>query len=164
MQDSRAASFGQDQVTLGCFEVGGRIYAVDVAQVREVVRWRPITPLPGAPTLIEGVVDLRGTVVPVIDLNRALGGAAVEPDPRTRIAVTEIDGMLVGLVVDAAIEVLPVPASLLEDPPALATQAGHDGVRAVVRRADAEPIIVLALEHLLEKVYRRALPMAEAAS
>ena len=64
MQSISAASFGQNQVTLGCFEVSGRTYAVDVTYVREVVRWQPVTPLPKAPALIEGVIDLRGAVVP----------------------------------------------------------------------------------------------------
>ncbi len=72
MQSSSAEMFGQSQVTLGCFEVGGRVYALDVTYIREVVRWQRVTPLPKAPVLIEGVIDLRGAVVPVVDLGRAL--------------------------------------------------------------------------------------------
>ena len=59
MQSSRAAVFSENQVTLGCFEVAGRTYALDVSQLREVVRWQPVTPLPNAPRLIEGVIDLE---------------------------------------------------------------------------------------------------------
>lgn len=156
-----AESFGQNQVTLGCFEVGGRVFAVDVTCVREVVRWQPVTPLPKAPALIEGVVDLRGRMVPVVDLGRALGGDPVEITSRTRIAVTEVEGLVLGLSVDAAIEVLPVNANAMEDPPTLATQAGYDATRAIVRRPDAEPILVLSLEHLLESIYRSSLPSKE---
>ena len=157
METNRAAAYSENHVTLGCFEVAGRVYAIDVSQMREVVRWQPITPLPNAPSLIEGVIDLRGSVVPVVDLARALGFGRVEPGTQTRIAITEVDGLVMGLAVDAAVDVLPIEVERLEDPPALATQTGYEVTRAVVRRADAEPILVLSLEHLLESVYRSAL-------
>lgn len=158
------AAFLENSVTLGCFGVGGEVYALDVAHVREVVRWQPVTPLPKAPSLIDGVIDLRGSIVPVVDLGRALAGKAIEPTQSTRIAIVEIDGLRMGLVVDSAIEVLPVAASALEDTPALATQAGYDATRAVVRRPDAPPILVLSLDHILESVYRSALPGSEGIS
>lgn len=161
MTSSAAASFGSNRVTLGCFEVGGALYAIDVTYLREVVRWQPVTPLPKAPPLIEGVIDLRGSVVPVVDLGRALGRKPIEAGPQARIAVSEVDGLVVGLAVNAAVEVLSVDAGVMDDPPALATQAGYGATRAVVRRADADPIMVLSLEHLLESVYRSALPVQE---
>lgn len=151
-----------NRVILGCFEVGGALYALDVASVREIVRWQSITPLPKAPSLIEGVIDLRDAVIPVVDLGRALRGVPIEPGPRTRIAVAEVDGMTLGLVVDAAVEVLSVEVGALGDPPAIAMQAGYDTARAVVRRAGAAPILVLSLEHILESVYRSALSQEEA--
>jgi purine-binding chemotaxis protein CheW len=161
MHNTDAGNLGENHVTLGCFEVGGHTYAIDVAQVREVVRWQAVTPLPNAPSLIEGVIDLRGAVVPVVDLGRALGGAPVAPGQRTRIAVTEVDGLVMGLAVDAAVEVLSVDVGNLEDPPTLATQTGYAVTRAVVRRPGAEPILVLSLEHVLEGVYRSALSAKE---
>lgn len=149
-------------VTLGCFEVAGRRCALDVSQIREVVRWAPVAPLPDAPKLIDGVLDLRGSIVPVVDLGRALGLEPVHPDLSARIAVVEVDGMVMGLAVQAALEVVQVEVALLEDPPALATQAGYDLVRAVVRQGGAEPMVVLSLEHVLERIYRSALAEAEA--
>lgn len=151
-------------VTLGTFRVGASIYAIDVSQVREVVRWQAVTPLPKAPRLIEGVIDLRGVVVPVVDLGRALGTDPVAGGQEARIAVVEVDGLIVGLAVDEAVEVISADVSALEDPPSLATQAGYDATRAVVRRADAGPILVLSLEHVLESVYRSALPGQEDAA
>jgi purine-binding chemotaxis protein CheW len=150
-------------VTLACFELAGDLYALDVAQLREVVRWQPVTPLPRAPALIEGVIDLRGAIVPVIDLGRLLRATPVVAGPRARIAIVEVDGLVVGLSVDAATEVIAADAASLCDPPALAAQAGYDAARAVVRRAGAPPILVVALEHVLECVYRSALPLEEAA-
>ncbi len=154
MSDSTSRAGFDDQVTLGTFEVAGRVIAMDVSYVREVVRWRPVTPLPKAPALIEGVVDLRGAVVPVVDLCRALNGSPMKASSKARIVVTEIDGLVVGFGVDAAIEVLQVDATSMEAPPPLATHAGYEAAKAVVRRSNSEPIVVLSLEHLLESVYR----------
>lgn len=160
----RSVALRENTVTLGTFRVGTSTYAMDVSQVREVVRWQAATRLPKAPRLIEGVIDLRGAVVPVVDLGRALGGEPVEHGAEARIAIVEIDGLVMGLAVDAAIEVIAVDVSALEDPPSLATHAGYDATRAVVRRADAAPILVLSLEHVLESVYRSALSGREDAA
>ncbi len=146
----------QTSMTLGCFEVRGRVYAVDVAHLREVVRWQPVTPLPRAPELIEGVIELRDAIVPVVDLGRALLGEPVEPTPRARVVVAEVDGLVLGLAVDAAIEILAGEPRALEDPPALATPAGYEATRAVARRPGAGPILLLSLEDLLARIYRSA--------
>ncbi|MCZ6781752.1 MAG: chemotaxis protein CheW [Proteobacteria bacterium] len=149
------------QINLACFEVGGRMVALDVAQVREIVRWQEVTPMPKAPELIEGVIDLRGQLVPVLDLSRALTGQPAEVDARTRVVVLETDGLVLGLAVEAAVDVLSVEAGALEDPPALVIQAGYDAVRAVVRRPGESPVLVLSLDHIIESVYRSALPQRE---
>lgn len=164
MPDTISSAASENEITLGCFEVGGRLIAIDVANVREVVRWQPVTPLPKSPALIDGVIDLRGTLVPVVDLGRALDGCRVEPTTGTRIVVAETDGLVVGLTVDSAVEVLQISATSMEDPPSLAIQAGYDAARAVVRRPNAEPIVVLSLESLLEAVYRSVLTTHEDAA
>ncbi len=164
MPDETSITSAESEVTLGCFEVAGRTIAIDVANVREVVRWQPVTPLPKSPALIDGVIDLRGALVPVVDLGRALNECKVEPSTDTRIVVTETDGLVVGLTVDSAIEVLQVGVASLEDPPALAIHAGYGAARAVVRRPDSEPIVVLSLEYLLESVYRSVLTTHEDAA
>ena len=141
-------------VNLACFEVRGRLYAIDVACVREIVRMQEITPLPMSPRLIEGVAELRDGVVPVIDLGRVLGGELCRVDERTRIAVLNFDDLVAGVVVEAATDVLSLDAVSLEDPPSLATQAGYEAIRAVVRQPNGPPVLVLSLEHILESVYR----------
>jgi purine-binding chemotaxis protein CheW len=152
----------ETSVDLACFETRGRLYGIDVLQIREIVRCQEVTPLPRAPELIEGVIDLRGVVIPVIDLGHALCSEPADQGPGSRIAVLEVDGMVLGLRVDAAVDVISVEARDVDDPPALATQAGYETVRAVVRRADAAPVLVLSLEHLLESVYRSAIHSAGA--
>ena len=140
-----------DPLTFGCFEVGGHTYAVATNQIREVVRFQPITPLPQSPPLIEGVIDLRGTIVPVLDLGRVLAGTPVSDDGRARIAIAESEGRLVGLAVEAAVSVVSLREDQLEATPALAH--GDSGLtRAVARRDGADPILVLSLEQLLRRV------------
>lgn len=150
-------------VDLACFRASGRLYGIDVQQIREIVRARPVTPLPRAPTLIEGVVDLRSAVIPVVDLGRALGGRPAPEDESARIALLDVDGLRVGLRVEAAEDVLAVGGGEVEAPPPLATHAGYEAVRAVVRRTEGPPVLVLSMESLLETVYRSALPAAGAA-
>lgn len=148
-------------VDLACFEIRGQVYGIDVLQIREIVRAQSVTALPKAPPLIEGVIDLRGIVIPVIDLGRALGGLPVAEGSSSRIAVLEVDEMVLGLRVEAAVDVLSVAAGSVEEPPALATNAGYDAVRAVVRRKDASPVMVLSMDHLLESIYRASRPQQE---
>ena len=145
-------------VNLACFEVKGQIYALEVAYVREIVRIQEITPLPNAPELIEGVVDLRGAVIPVLDLARVLSRGRSEDGIHARIVVLEIDQLVLGLWVDAATDVLTLDSSCLEDVPDLAAHAGYDAVRHVIRREGESPVMVLSLENLVEDVYRSALP------
>jgi purine-binding chemotaxis protein CheW len=147
----------ETRVELACLEVRGQLYGIDVQQVREIVRAQELTPLPRAPALVEGVIDLRGVIIPVVDLGRALGGAPVEHDAGARFAIVEIDGLAFGLRAEAASEVLAVNGSDVQSPPALVAQSGYDAIRAVVRRSGKTPVLVLALEAVLESVYRSGL-------
>jgi len=147
----------ETHVELACLEVRGQVYGVDVQQIREIVRAQTLTPLPRAPELVEGVIDLRGVIVPVVDLGRALGGAPIADLATSRIAIVEIDGMAFGLRADAASEVLAVAGSDVQSPPALVAQAGYDAIHAVVRRPGLQPVLVLALESVLESVVRSGL-------
>lgn len=149
------------RVNLACFLLSGNVYAIEVAHLREVVHCQTVTPLPKAPALIEGVIDLRGAVVPVVDLGRVLGGEPVKQDERARIAVVQIDGLVLGMRVEAATHVASVESGRLEEPPALATHSGYDAVRALLRQPDGAPILVLSMDHVLEAVYRSALPSGE---
>lgn len=144
-------------VDLACFEVHGQHFGIDVQHIREIVRAQTVTPLPHAPGLIEGVIDLRGTIVPVIDAGRALGERPSREGPQARIAILELDGLVFGLRVDAAADVVAVAAGDVGEPPPLVAHAGYETVRAVVRRAAGLPTLVLSLEHLVESVYRSAL-------
>lgn len=151
---SSAISTHDVSVDLACFEVAGQVYGIDVLHIREIVRSQDSTALPKAPELIEGVVDLRGVVVPVVDLAQALGCGTARSGGEARIVVIEMDELVFGLRVDAAVDVISPAADTVVEPPALVTHSGYDAVRAVVRRQDQPPVLVLSLEHILESVYR----------
>ena len=111
--------------------VGGAAYALPVERIREIVRLRPITPMPRVPALVLGVISLRGEVVQVLELGQRLGDAPAPASPRARIVVLHgEDAPVVGLRVDAVTEVLRVPEESLLDPPGDAA----DCVRAICRR------------------------------
>ena len=105
------------------FELAGAPYAVPVERVREIVRMRPVTPVPRTPEEVRGVISLRGEMIELIDLRRRLGLGSIEPSRRTRIIVTKTsDDEVVGLLVDAVREVLRVSAEAIQ--PAMGSDAG----------------------------------------
>lgn len=114
------------------FEVEGAPYAVPVARVREIVRIRPITPVPQVPDAVRGVISLRGEIVQVIDARRRLGSTPQEPTSASRIVIVDdAEGSLSGLLVDAVSGVLRVDESALRptssEAGAVASLCPHDG-------------------------------------
>ena len=105
------------------FELAGAPYAVPVERVREIVRMRPVTPVPRMPDEVRGVISLRGEMIELIDLRRRLSLGSIEPDRRTRIIVIKADDdEVVGLLVDAVREVLRVPDEAIQ--PATGSDTG----------------------------------------
>src|SRR5204863_9826035 len=93
------------------FRIGNETYGVRIAAVREIVRVPEITSVPSAPDLIEGVINLRGKIIPVMDLRKRFGQTEIQNDTRNRILVVELNNKLVGLIVNAASEVLNITPS-----------------------------------------------------
>ena len=106
-----------------CFELAGAPYAIPVERVREIVRMRPVTPVPRVPEVVRGVISLRGEIIELVDLRRRLGLEPIEPSRRTRIIVIKTDdGEVVGLLVDAVREVLRVSDEAIQ--PATGSDTG----------------------------------------
>jgi len=99
------------------FSIGEEEFGVDILKVQEIIRTMEITKVPRAPIFVEGVINLRGKVIPIIDLRRRFGLETRAHDKHTRIIVIEISNMIVGFVVDSVSEVLRIPASTVEPPP-----------------------------------------------
>jgi len=107
------------------FEVEGQVFGLDIMSIREIRAWSPTTRLPRVPSYVAGVVNLRGTVLPVVDLAARLGWNATEPTPRHAIIVTQMDAQIGGWIVDAVSDIVTVPEEALQPPP---PSTGHDTV------------------------------------
>ena len=111
-----------ETVDLACFELAGQTYAVEIAHVREILATPEVTPLPDSPALIEGVVDLRGTLIPVVDLASLLGRREAETTSRGRTVVVAVRDLVIAMRVDRATQVFAATGSSLERLPALARE------------------------------------------
>ncbi len=130
------------------FRVGRETYGVPITAVHEIVRVPEITAVPDAPEYMEGVINLRGKIVSIIDLRKRFGEAAAQPSRKNRILVAEVNGKLLGLVVDSASEVLKIAASEIEAPPAL-VQEGRLNCVSSVGKFKGRLIILIDLARLL---------------
>ncbi len=138
------------------FELANEHYGVDIGAVESIIKLQPITAVPCAPTCVEGVTNLRGTVLPVIDLRRRFGLPPEDPTRDTRIVVVEMEGETVGMVVDAVSEVLRVPEGAIEPPSPLVTTVDSTFITGIAR-VDERLIILLDLSQVL-KVEEQTLP------
>ena len=116
---------GEELLQLVSFNLGDEEFGVEILRVQEINRVMDITKIPKSPDFVDGVINLRGKVIPVINLRRRFGLEEREDDKNTRIVVVEIDAKTIGFIVDAVSEVLRIPSSTIEPPPPLV--AGGDG-------------------------------------
>jgi len=110
------------------FQVGRETYGVPITSLQEIVRVPEITAVPDAPDYLEGVINLRGRIVSVVDLRKRFGQASAGLDRRSRILVVEHRGRPAGMIVDSASEVLKIPESEIEAAPAMMQEGGLDCV------------------------------------
>jgi purine-binding chemotaxis protein CheW len=111
-------------VQLCTFRAGGEDYAIDVLRVREIIPPVPITPVPRAPAFVEGVVRLRGEVIPILDVRRRLGVPVLPPTRRAKYLIVNVARRRVGLIVDEVTEVLRIPRTEIRPAPALVEGGG----------------------------------------
>ena len=130
------------------FRIGNETYGVRIGSVREIVRVPEITAVPSAPDLIEGVINLRGKIIPVMDLRKRFGQIEVSQDKKNRILVVELDNKLVGLIVNAASEVLKIPPSEIEAPGTVFAE-GESSYVTGVGKLKGRLIILLDITKLL---------------
>ncbi len=138
----------ETEIELLSFRLAEQEYSVDIMSVREIRGWTRATPLPHAPAHIRGVINLRGTVLPVVDLSARLGMAPVEGDARNVIIVVQVGGHAAGLLVDAVSDILALPSSALQPPPDLAADGANSFVQALTI-VDGRMIRVLDLQAVL---------------
>lgn len=108
------------QLELITFEVAEQLFGLDIMAIREIRAWTPATRLPQVPPYVTGVVNLRGTVLPVIDLAARLGWPPSEATPRHAIIVVQLGGQTLGLIVDSVSDIVDLPGDALQPPPVTA--------------------------------------------
>jgi len=132
------------------FRVGRETFGVPIHLVHEIVRIPEITAVPDAPEYIEGVINLRGKIVSVIDLRKRFGEKELTVDRKNRVIVVEVDKKLVGLIVDAASEVLKLPPAEIENPPNVFKEGELNYVTGV-GKLKGRLIILIDLTKILQR-------------
>lgn len=161
---SERASQESELLQLVSFIIAGEEYGVDILAVREIIRPVAITRVPHAPGFVEGVINLRGRIVPVIDLRRRFGLPERQRDRDARIVVVEIADKIVGFIVDAVREVIRVARNAIELPPELAVGVDARYITGITR-LDDRLLILLELHEVLTADERTRLdPTARAAA
>jgi purine-binding chemotaxis protein CheW len=132
------------------FTLGNEEYAVDILKVQEINRMSEIAKVPNAPPFVEGVINLRGRVIPVVNLRQRFGLSGKGADEKSRIVIMDIQGITIGVMVDAVSEVLRIPASTVEESPPMATEIGTEFIRGIAK-LDDRLIILIDMDRLIEK-------------
>jgi purine-binding chemotaxis protein CheW len=148
--DLNAESIGEDLCQFVICRIGQEEFAIDVLSVQEINRLVEVTRVPKTPRYVEGVINLRGRIIPVLDLRRRFGLTTSTQTLQSRIVVVSVQGKLVGFIVDSVVEVLRVPKSAIEPPPNIGNAAGAEFTQGV-GRIDDRLLIVLDLNRLLMK-------------
>jgi purine-binding chemotaxis protein CheW len=132
------------------FRIGNETYGVRIGSVREIVRVPEITSVPSAPETVEGVINLRGKIIPVMDLRKRFGHSEIKPDKKNRILVVELDNKLIGLIVNSASEVLKISPAEIEAPGSVFAD-GESGYVTGVGKLHDRLIILLDISKLLHR-------------
>ena len=170
MRDKNAKPMvvADETVQIVTFQVGAEQYGLEINSITEIVRPHRITPLPRMPEFIEGVINLRGTIIPIVDLRKRFALATIHDDPRKlsmMISRCAVQGAadngkgLLGLVVDGVNEVIHLPKKDIEDAPVAATGASADFINGMGKVAD-RLIILLDIKRILSQQERVALAEA----
>ncbi len=148
MDNSRTAMQGTDERQLVVFDLADEAYGVNIGSVREIIRMQEITRVPRTPDYVEGVINLRGKVIPVIDMRKRFGFPAAERTKDTRIVVIDIGGADIGATVDAVSEVLRLSSDAIEPPMSVITTADSDYLLGIAK-LETRLIILLDLQRAL---------------
>ncbi len=146
----------EGEVQVVAFTMGEEEFACDIQVVSEVIKMLKVTPLPQSLEFIEGVINLRGEVIPVIDLRRRFGMEEVERTKESRIIVVEVEGRMVGLIVDSVSEVIRLPEKQIQEAPEQLAKGRSDLISGV-GKVDDRLLIILNTAQILTSEEQSAL-------
>lgn len=153
---SEKVAISGDLLQLVSFVIENEEFGIDILKVQEIIRPVEITRVPNAPTYVEGVINLRGRIVPVVDLRKRFGLPRRDHDKNTRIIVVELTDKVVGFMMDAVKEVIRVERSVIEPPPDLAIGIDAHYITGVAK-LDDRLLILLDLDEVLSAEEQAAL-------
>jgi len=159
-QTLTATQVAIDDEQVVVFDVANESYAVTIARVHEIIRLQTITIIPGAPECVEGVINLRGKVIPVLDLRKRFHLHAQDHTRSSRIVVVEINDQMLGLVVDGVSEVLRISTERIEPPSPLVAGIDSHYLRGIAK-LDGRLIVLLDLDQVLSPVEQQQLDATE---
>jgi len=139
------------EMQLVVFDLATEFYGVDIGDVREIIRMQAITRVPGAPPYVEGIINLRGQVIPVVDLRKRLELTVSEQTADSRIVWVTINEQDVGVIVDAVTEVLRIPVASIEPPSSMVSNVDSDYLRGIAK-LESRLIILLDLGKVLATI------------
>ena len=142
---SSSAGLGRELIS---FRIGQQEFCVDIMEVREIRGWTPATALPDSPPFVRGVINLRGAVLPIIDLGARLGLGPADPTARHVIIVAQVEKQVVGLLVDAVSDILTVTDDMIQPTPDLGSELARASVRGLLA-VDGRMVSFLSLSGLL---------------
>jgi purine-binding chemotaxis protein CheW len=132
------------------FELGGETYGLDIGTVNEIIRMQQITRVPKAPVFVEGVINLRGKVTPVVDMGKRFGLKKADKTKNSRIVVVNISGTTIGIIVDKVTEVLRIPDSCIEPPSSVVSAGDTDYLQGIAKLGE-RIVVLLDLAKVLSK-------------
>lgn len=135
-------------IQLVTFNLGGSEYAINILKVQEIIRMVEVTPIPNASYAVEGVINLRGKVIPVINLRKKFGLDGEFDNIQAKIIVVDV-GVICGLIVDSVSEVLRLPLNTVESPPPITGSIGSDFIEGIGKLKD-RLLILLEVSKLFE--------------
>jgi purine-binding chemotaxis protein CheW len=138
------------------FELGSENFGIDIASVEGIVKLQEITKIPQSPSYMEGITNLRGSVLPVIDLHKRFGMSAHERTNETRIVVANVDGLKIGMIVSAVSEVLTIDDNVIEPPPPMVSNVNSEFITGVAK-IDKRLVILLDLGKVLTSEEKKQL-------
>lgn len=150
LQGQHSTKSSGDLLQLVSFNIGSEEFGVDILKVQEINRMVEITKVPQAPHYVEGVINLRGKVIPIVDLRKRFSLELKENDKNTRIVVVDIGGNIIGMVVDSVSEVLRLPADTIEPPPEIVTGVNSEYIKGVAKLED-RLLIFLDLSKVIDE-------------
>ncbi len=144
------------EMQLVVFELADESYGVDISRVQDINRMQEITEIPHAPESVVGVINLRGHVIPVIDLRKRFGLPPAEHTKDTRIVVVHMENNLIGMIVDAVSKVLRIPADIVEPPSPVLASIDSSYLRGIAKLED-KLVVLLDLDFVLSRHEQEAI-------